>query len=386
MAKTVPELTDELQRFIAAQPMFFVATAPRADEGHVNVSPKGLDTLRVLSRNEVAYLDLTGSGNETSAHLTENGRITLMFCAFSGRPKIVRLYGRGEVVASSSPSWDALVGLFPALPGIRQIVRIRLDRVQTSCGFGVPELEGARQREDLLAWAEKKGPDGLRDYRAKKNVVSVDGLPAAPWTTSTEIALMAESSLELVWPSAEHLPSCAAALEAGWSPDNMRPSAGRDELERIRRDPAAFLAGMVDREGKGPPILLPDGTTAPRLPGYTRWMWDGEFCGSIGFRRQPGTAALPPHCLGHIGYGVVPWKRRRGYATRALALLLADVRREEGMEYVELTTEVTNDASRRVIEANGGVLIERFLLPPQFGAKEDFRYRIHLGPRAPGPR
>src|SRR4051812_17821289 len=113
MGKTIPELTKELQRFIAAQPIFFVATAPRADGGHVNLSPKGLDTLRVLSPREVAYLDLTGSDNETSAHLTENGRITVMFCSFSGRPKILRLYGRGEVVTPSGPAWEALVGFFP---------------------------------------------------------------------------------------------------------------------------------------------------------------------------------------------------------------------------------------------------------------------------------
>ena len=134
---------------------------------------------------------------------------------------------------------------------------------------------------------------------------------------------------------------------------------------------------MIDRDAKGPPVALPDGTMVPRLPGYRRWMWDGEFCGTIGFRWQPGTTALPPHCLGHIGYAVVPWKRRRGYATRALAALLEDVR-SEGLEFVELTTGVSNVASRRVIESNGGVLIERFQLGPEYGLKEDFRFRIHL--------
>jgi predicted acetyltransferase len=183
--------------------------------------------------------------------------------------------------------------------------------------------------------------------------------------------------MELVWPSAEYLPSCVQALERGWSPDNLRPLAGREELVRIAADPQGFLAGLVNREGKGPPIVLPDGTSVPRLPGYHRWMWDGEFCGEIGFRWQPGTSALPPHCLGHIGYSVVPWKRGRGYATRALALFLEDVR-SEGLEYVELTTAVTNVASRRVIEANGGLLIERFRVPPQYGSNEDFRFRIYL--------
>ena len=183
--------------------------------------------------------------------------------------------------------------------------------------------------------------------------------------------------MHLVWPAAEHLDGYVDALERQWSPDNTRPDAWKDVLERIRADPARFLAGTVDREAKGPPIELPDGSTVKRLPGFRRWMWDGEFCGEIGFRWQPGTTALPPHCLGHIGYSVVPWKRRRGYATRALALFLDDVR-PEGIEYVELTTGVENAASARVIEANGGVLIERFHLPPEFGAGEDFRYRIHL--------
>jgi predicted acetyltransferase len=181
--------------------------------------------------------------------------------------------------------------------------------------------------------------------------------------------------MKLVWPSSDYLPSYVDALERGWSPDNLRPEAAAMELERIAADAGGFLAGLVDRDAKGPPIALPDGTTAARLPGYRRWMWDADFCGSISFRWQPGTTELPPHCLGHIGYSVVPWKRGRGYATRALALLLEDVR-NEGLEYVELTTEVANLASRRVIEANGGVLVERFQLPPQYASREDFRFRI----------
>ena len=187
--------------------------------------------------------------------------------------------------------------------------------------------------------------------------------------------------MQLVRPAVEHLPSYVAALERGWSPNTMDASAGQKQLEEIRRDPSAFLDGMVDLEAKGAPIPLPDGTTVPRLPGYHHWIWDGEFCGSISFRWQPGTTELPPHCLGHVGYTVVPWKRGLGYATRALALLLQELR-FEGLDYVELTCDVTNVASRRVIESNGGVPIERFRLPAVYGAREDFRYRIFL----PGAR
>jgi predicted acetyltransferase len=183
--------------------------------------------------------------------------------------------------------------------------------------------------------------------------------------------------MELVWPSIEHLSSYVDALRRGWSPDNFRPTAGEEELARIEANPEHFLSRLVDREGKGPPLNLPDGRSVPRLPGYRRWMWDGEFCGSIGLRWQPGTTALPPYCLGHIGYAVVSWKRGRGYATRALHLILDDAR-QVGLAFVELTTSVSNDISRRVIEANGGALIERFQLGPEYGGGEDFRFRIYL--------
>lgn len=132
-----------------------------------------------------------------------------------------------------------------------------------------------------------------------------------------------------------------------------------------------------NREAKGPAITLPNGSTVPRLPGYSMWMWDGQFCGSVGFRWQPGTTELPPYCLGHVGYSVVPWKRRRGYATRALHLLLPHAR-AEGLAHIELTTDVDNVASRRVIEANGGVLVERFHKPQGHGGAESLRFRIAL--------
>lgn len=184
--------------------------------------------------------------------------------------------------------------------------------------------------------------------------------------------------MQLVWPAEEYLAGYADALRRGWSPDNVRAEAALEELEAIARDAAGFLAEQVDREAKGPPIKLPDGSTLTRLPGYRRWMWDGEFCGVVGFRWQPGTTDLPPTCLGHVGFAVVPWKRRRGYATSALAQLLPDVRRE-GLAFVELTTDVTNVGSQKVIEANGGVLHERFTKPAIYGGGESLRYRIALG-------
>ncbi len=184
--------------------------------------------------------------------------------------------------------------------------------------------------------------------------------------------------MQLVWPSSEYLPGYVHALRQGWSPDNTRPEAAGEQLLQIEHEPDAFLAGQVDREAEGPPITMPDGSTVPRLPGYHRWMWDGELCGVISVRWQPGTTALPPYCLGHIGYAVVPWKRRRGHAPRALALLLPDVR-AEGLAYAELTAEAGNLASQRVIEANGGVLVERFHKLAAHGGAESLRFRIPLG-------
>lgn len=179
MAKLYPEIDAEMAAWIEAQPLFFVATAPLSEDGHINLSPRGLDTLRVLGPREAAYLDLTGSGNETAAHLAENGRITLMLCAFEGKPRIVRLYGQGMVVLPADPEWDSLRCLFPgSIKGERQIVRVDVRRIQTSCGFGVPLMALEGQRDDLPAWTAKKGPGGIRDYQLSKNAMSIDGLPA----------------------------------------------------------------------------------------------------------------------------------------------------------------------------------------------------------------
>ena len=184
--------------------------------------------------------------------------------------------------------------------------------------------------------------------------------------------------MQLVWPARDHLLSYVAALERGWSPDNVRGlAAAHEELTLIARDPGKFLESLVDLDARGGPIVLADGTTAPRLPGYRRWMWDGEFCGSIGFRWQPGTEALPPFCLGHIGYAVVSWKQNRGYATAALREILRDAR-ARGLRYAELTTEPGNIASQRVIEHTGGVFVEEFVKPPALGGAVELRYRVAL--------
>lgn len=178
MAKVYESIPADIQAFIEAQAMFFVATAPLGGDGHINLSPKGLDTFRVLSPTRVAYLDLTGSGNETSAHLRENGRITFMFCAFEGGPRILRLYGRGRALLAGTPQYEELAPRFPSLVGARQIVVADIKRVQTSCGEAVPRMQLLGQRENLLAWASAKGDEGLNDYRRAKNARSIDGLPS----------------------------------------------------------------------------------------------------------------------------------------------------------------------------------------------------------------
>ncbi len=186
------------------------------------------------------------------------------------------------------------------------------------------------------------------------------------------------SHLTLVWPSPEHLGSYVSALERSWSPDNIRGAeATREQLAAIAADPELFISTMVVREPNGALITLPDGSRVPQLPGYRRWLWDGEICGSIGFRWQPGTSTLPPHILGHIGYAVVPWKQQRGYATEALRLLLPEIK-AEGLKYVEITTDPGNVASRRVVEANHGVVVEEFVRPQAYGGTPALRYRIEL--------
>ena len=184
--------------------------------------------------------------------------------------------------------------------------------------------------------------------------------------------------VHLVVPSHTYLAGYVSALQRGWSPNNARPqAAAREELTAIEADANAFLASMDDMDAKGPPVNMPDGSTVPRLPGFRRWMWDGEFVGSIAFRWQTGTVALPPYCLGHIGYAVVPWKQGRGYATAALRQLLEEVRALQ-LPYVEITADPDNLPSQKVILNAGGVLHERFHKPAQFGGEPGLRYRVAL--------
>jgi len=168
------EIPDEMRAFIEAQKLFFVATAPK--DGRVNLSPKGLDTLRVLGPRTVVYLDLTGSGNETAAHVTENGRMTMMFCAFNGKPMTLRLYGKAEIVRPDHAAWAGLRGLFSDFPGVRQIFRLDVESAATSCGWSVPDFGGMRERSELIEWASAKSPDEIEAYRVANNAVSIDGL------------------------------------------------------------------------------------------------------------------------------------------------------------------------------------------------------------------
>ena len=177
MGKVYEQLDDRLVAFIGRQHVFFVGTAPDSPDGHLNVSPKGLDTFRILGPNSVAYLDLTGSGIETVSHLRENGRIVILFCAFEGPPKILRLHGRGEAVEPGDPRLQDLLTLFPDLPGVRSVVVVSLERISDSCGYGVPNYRYEGERTQLPDWAQRKGPVGLVQYRAENNQASIDGIP-----------------------------------------------------------------------------------------------------------------------------------------------------------------------------------------------------------------
>ena len=174
MAKFYDSITSRLQSFIEAQKIFFVATAPK--NGRINLSPKGMDSFRVLNSNRVLWLNVTGSGNETAAHLLENNRITLMFCSIEGAPNILRLYGKGKEIKPKDPNWNEVIELFPETPGTRQIFDIQIESAQTSCGMSIPFYEYQGEREALNNWALEKGEDGIQQYWKDKNQTSIDGL------------------------------------------------------------------------------------------------------------------------------------------------------------------------------------------------------------------
>ncbi len=177
MGRVLERLDERGMKFIQAQHMFFVATAPSGDAGLLNLSPKGLDTFVALDEQTVAYLDLVGSGIETVAHLRQNGRIVLMFCAFAGAPNIMRIYGKGESVEPGDAEWQELRARFPEMPGARSIIRVRVERISDTCGYAVPLYRYEGDRSTLLDWAEKKGPDAIEEYKAEKNRQSLEGLP-----------------------------------------------------------------------------------------------------------------------------------------------------------------------------------------------------------------
>jgi hypothetical protein len=186
MGKVYDQIDDRLADFIGRQHTFFVGTAPTEPDGHLNVSPKGLDTFRILGPHSVAYLDLTGSGIETVAHLRQNGRTTIMFCAFEGRPLVVRLYGRGRVVEPGDSDWDGLISHFPEYPGVRSIIIVDVERIADSCGYAVPLYEYKGERSQLIAYANNKGPEAMEEYKALKNKMSIDGIAGLRSTEGSE--------------------------------------------------------------------------------------------------------------------------------------------------------------------------------------------------------
>ncbi len=175
MAKQFDKISSTLKEFIENQKLFFVGTA--GDTGTVNVSPKGMDTLRVINENQVLWLNLTGSGNETSAHLLKNNRITIMFCAFEGNPLILRLYGSAKIYHKGNKEWNENIKHFPDFLSARQIMDVKVELVQTSCGFGVPHMDYQGEREQLILWAENKGEAGIKAYQKDRNARSIDGFP-----------------------------------------------------------------------------------------------------------------------------------------------------------------------------------------------------------------
>ena len=181
MSQLFDAIDSAIEEWIAAQHVFFVATAPLGADGLVNCSPKGLDSLRVTGPRELVYVDFTGSGVETISHLKENGRIVIMLCAFQGPPRIMRFHGTGDVLAPDTTEFGALIGRFPSHPGVRALVRVRVERIADSCGYAVPEMQFTRERAALPMWANKRGAEGIRSYQIERNATSLDGLVGVDW-------------------------------------------------------------------------------------------------------------------------------------------------------------------------------------------------------------
>ncbi|MFS4439221.1 GNAT family N-acetyltransferase [Paracoccaceae bacterium GXU_MW_L88] len=185
------------------------------------------------------------------------------------------------------------------------------------------------------------------------------------------------ANMQLMKPSVDHIPAYVAALQNGWSPDNLRPGAAEEQIKSIERDPAAFVSRLDDPTAAAGPVILPDGSTVPRLPSLRRWIWDREFCGHIKLRWQPGTEDLPPTCSGHIGYAVVPWRQGEGLASAALVAMLSEAK-SVGLAYVKVTTSPDNPASVRVIEKAGGVLTSTYTAEKALGGHETLEFKISL--------
>lgn len=183
--------------------------------------------------------------------------------------------------------------------------------------------------------------------------------------------------MKLLKPSATHVPDYVAALRRGWSPDNLRPEAAQEQISSIEKDAISFVSNLDDPTAKAGPVILPDGSKVPRLPSIRRWIWNDGFCGHIGFRWKPGTEELPPTCSGHIGYGVVPWRRGEGLASAALLTILPEAK-AAGLKFVEVTTSPNNPASVRIIEKAGGALMKTYIADKALGGHETLEFRIVL--------